>query len=137
MTLATFARPSSRQKRSPSIFARGTRLTSTGGKSLCSPPSEFTDFCFHFPSLTFPLQDDLQGADGPVEPGPVPLVQHPPSADLGSKHPTTSHPLLNDYTRLRLPRHRRLSHGNPELLEREPEADGQVLHAVHPGLAHQ
>ena len=83
--------------------------------------------------LLSPFQVCLQGADGPVEPGPVPLVQHPPPADLGPKHPTTPHPLLHGHPRLRLPCHRRGLDRHPELHEREHQVPGQAL-SIHLNL---
>ena len=71
-------------------------------------------------SINNTIQGNLQGADGPAEPGPLPSLQHQAAADPGPRHTETPHPLLHDHPRLRLARHRGLfiSHSGNQYLFR-------------------
>merc|ERR1711994_266849 len=73
------------------------------------------------------LKDDLQGADGPVEPGPVALVQHFTPADPRPHDPEAPDKLLHGHPRLRLPCNSGRLDGHPELHEREHQVSGQNL----------
>ena len=58
------------------------------------------------------FQIDHEGADGPVEPGPVAPVQHQAGHDPGREHPASPNPLQSDHPRVRVPGHCGGSDGN-------------------------
>ena len=95
------------------------------------------------------FQSDYQGVDGPLEPGPLPALQHPAPTDSRPDNPATSHTFLIDHPRIWISSHCGSADRHPELPEREsqdpreelqppPEPPGghQAKHPVGRQVAH-
>lgn len=70
------------------------------------------------------LQTSIEGVNGPVEPGSFAARQHPPATDPRQQHAAPPVSLLAHHARVRLARHRGLTHGSTELPYRDAQGHG-------------